>query len=62
LLAVLAKEPHRGFSREQLLGAGFDHRDSPLTVGTYVHYVRRKGDRDLIQTVRGAGYQLGTPA
>ena len=50
------------FSREQLLGAVFDHGDSLSTVDTYVHYVRRKGDRDLIQTVRGAGYQLGTPA
>lgn len=62
LLAVLAKEPHRVFSREQLLGAVFDRGDSLSTVDTYVHYVRRKGDRDLIQTVRGAGYQLGTPA
>lgn len=62
LMTVLAREPNRVFSREQLLGAVFDHGDSLSTVDTYVHYVRRKADRDLIQTVRGAGYQLGTPA
>jgi len=61
-LAVLASEPERTFSRDYLLEAVFTRRESPTTVETYVHYLRRKTDRDLIQTVRGAGYRLGTPA
>ncbi|SFR52682.1 DNA-binding response regulator, OmpR family, contains REC and winged-helix (wHTH) domain [Microbacterium azadirachtae] len=61
-LAVLAAQPERTFSREYLLEAVFARGESPTTVETYVHYIRRKTDRDLIQTVRGAGYRLGTPA
>ena len=61
-LAVLASEPERTFSREYLLEAVFARGESPTTVETYVHYLRRKTDRDLIQTVRGSGYRLGTPA
>lgn len=61
-LAVLAAEPERTFSREYLLEAVFARGESPTTVETYVHYLRRKTDRDLIQTVRGTGYRLGTPA
>ncbi|WNM24423.1 response regulator transcription factor [Demequina capsici] len=62
LLAVLATQPQRTFSREQLLTAAFEHGASVTTVDTYVHYLRRKTDRDLITTVRGVGYRLGTPA
>ncbi|GAA4489105.1 response regulator transcription factor [Microbacterium panaciterrae] len=61
-LAVLAAEPERTFSREYLLSAVFPRGESPTTVETYVHYLRRKTDRDLIQTIRGSGYRLGTPA
>ena len=61
-LHVLAAEPERTFSREYLLQAVFARGESLTTVETYVHYLRRKTDRDLIQTVRGAGYRLGTPA
>ncbi len=62
LLGVLAGAPDRTFSRAQILSAVFDHRDSESTVDTYVHYVRRKLEPELIQTVRGEGYRLGTPA
>lgn len=62
LLAVLASEPDRVFSREQLLSAVFERGEQLGTVDTYVHYIRRKTERDLIATVRGRGYRLGTPA
>jgi two-component system, OmpR family, response regulator len=62
LLAVLAAEPDRVFTREQLLSAVFERGEQLGTVDTYVHYVRRKTERDLIATVRGRGYRLGTPA
>lgn len=61
LLTLLARHPERAFTREQLLVA-FDHGEQAGTVDTYVHYLRKKTDRDLIQTVRGVGYRLGTPA
>ena len=61
-LAVLAAEPERTFSREYLLSAVFPRGESVTTVETYVHYLRRKTDRDLIHTIRGSGYRLGTPA
>ncbi|MFJ3957497.1 response regulator transcription factor [Arthrobacter sp. NPDC090010] len=62
LLELLASEPERTFSREHLLTAVFAQGESPTTVETYVHYLRRKTDRDLVTTVRGVGYRLGTPA
>lgn len=62
LLALLAGNPDRTFSREVILDAVFPHGEDPGTVDTYVSYLRRKTDRDLITTVRGSGYRLGTPA
>ncbi|MGH1525393.1 response regulator transcription factor [Leifsonia sp. L25] len=62
LLAVLAREPNRTFSREHLLSAVFERGERIASVETYVHYLRRKTDRELITTVRGWGYRLGTPA
>lgn len=59
LLRLLAEHPQRTFSREQILRAVFDETDQPGTVDTYVHYVRRKTDPDIITTVRGQGYRLG---
>jgi two-component system response regulator QseB len=60
LLRLLATNPARTFSREQILREVFDEGDQPGTVDTYVHYVRRKTDVDLITTVRGQGYRLGS--
>lgn len=62
LLLLLAREPDRIFSRAQLLSAVFERGESAASVETYVHYLRKKTDRDLIITVRGRGYRLGTPA
>ena len=59
LLSVLSAEPERTFTREQLLARVFAQGESATTVETYVHYLRRKTDRDLIRTVRGRGYRLG---
>ena len=61
LLAVLAAAPDASFTRAQLLAAVFDPGDRVGVVDTYVHYVRRKTERDLIATVHGVGYRLGTP-
>jgi len=59
LLRLLALHPRRTFSRGEILAAVLDATDTPGTVDTYVHYVRRKTDRDIITTVRGRGYRLG---
>lgn len=62
MLRLLASEPARVFTRQHLLSAVFEHGEQVGTVDTYVHYIRRKTDRDLITTIRGVGYRLGTPA
>lgn len=62
LLEVLASRPDTAFSRSQLLSEVFDEGEQLGTVDTYVHYVRTKTERGLIETVRGTGYRLGTPA
>jgi two-component system response regulator QseB len=60
LLQVLASRPARAFTREELLTGAFDEAESLGAVDTYVHYLRRKLGRDVIRTVRGIGYQLGS--
>ncbi|MFF2051108.1 response regulator transcription factor [Leifsonia sp. NPDC058194] len=59
LLRLLAENPLRTFSRRQILAAVFEADEQDGTVDTYVHYVRRKTDQDIITTVRGQGYRLG---
>ncbi len=59
LLAVLAREPERVFSRAELLALAFDAGETPGAVDTYVHYLRKKTDKSVIRTVHGVGYQLG---
>jgi two-component system response regulator QseB len=59
LLKLLAQNPERTYSREQILRAVFSADDQPGTVDTYVHYLRRKTDKDIILTVRRKGYRLG---
>ncbi|KRC47067.1 two-component system response regulator [Leifsonia sp. Root227] len=61
LLRLLAENPLRTFTRRQILSEVFESDEQPGTVDTYVHYVRRKTDKDLISTVRGEGYRLGRP-
>ncbi len=59
LLAALATRPGTVFTRQQLLAVVFDDAESDAVVDTYVHYLRRKLGRAIIDTVRGRGYQLG---
>ncbi len=59
LLSVLMRAPGRIFTRGQLLGSAFDGVDTPGAVDTYVHYLRRKLGRGVVQTVHGTGYRLG---
>ena len=60
LLEVLARRPSQVFSRSDLLARVFDNAESEVVVDTYVHYCRRKLGRDVIRTVRGVGYRLGS--
>ncbi|GAA2230969.1 response regulator transcription factor [Promicromonospora sukumoe] len=60
LLTLLAGQPHRTFSRPQIISSVFADADQPGAVDTYVHYLRRKTDPEIIVTVRGLGYRLGT--
>lgn len=60
LLELFMDNPGRIFTREEINHAVF-HPDEQLgTVDTYVHYIRRKTDKDMIETVRGRGYRLGS--
>jgi two-component system response regulator QseB len=59
LLELLASDPERAFSRATILRRVFEPEAGPGTVDTYVHAIRRKTDRDLIETVRGRGYRIG---
>jgi two-component system response regulator QseB len=59
LLAALATRPRNVFTRSQLLGLVFDEAGNDVVVDTYVHYLRRKLGRKIVDTVRGRGYQLG---
>ena len=59
LLAALAAEPGRVFTRDDLLAAHFQSTDQPGVIDTYVHHLRRKISRTVIRTVHGVGYQIG---
>ncbi|MGH1526829.1 response regulator transcription factor [Leifsonia sp. L25] len=59
LLERLARRPAQVFSRAVLLDEVFAAADDPGVVDTYVHHLRRKFGRSLIETVRGVGYRMG---
>ena len=59
LLAALAAEPDRVFTRDELLTAYFHASDQPGVIDTYVHHLRRKISKAVIRTVHGLGYQIG---
>jgi two-component system, OmpR family, alkaline phosphatase synthesis response regulator PhoP len=66
ILAVLAREPGRVFSRSQLVekALGYDYDGMERTVDVYVLKLRRKIERDpnhpeYIRTVYGMGYRFG---
>ena len=59
LLAALAGSPRRVFSRHDLLASVFEDASDEGVVDTYVHYLRRKLGRGVVETVRGLGYRVG---
>jgi two-component system response regulator QseB len=59
LLTLLARNPRRLFSRADLLDAIFESAEDEGVVDTYVHYLRRKLGRGVVDTVRGLGYRIG---
>lgn len=61
LLSVLARNPRRVFSRRELVDSVFEAAEDVGVVDTYVHYLRRKLHRGVVETVRGLGYRLGRP-
>jgi two-component system response regulator QseB len=61
LVELLSSDPERVFSRAMILRHVFGPGAWPGTVDTYVHAIRRKTERALIETVRGHGYRLGDP-
>ena len=60
LLERLARRPAQVFSRAVLLEEVFADADDPGVVDTYVHHLRRKFGRSLVETVRGVGYRMGS--
>ncbi|SDE58753.1 DNA-binding response regulator, OmpR family, contains REC and winged-helix (wHTH) domain [Pseudonocardia oroxyli] len=61
LLGTLAARPRQVFTREDLLVTCFPEAENPVIVDTYVHYLRRKLGRPVVDTLRGRGYRLGAP-
>ena len=59
LLQLFSASPRHIFSRQELLDGAFSRGESNSAVETYVHYIRSKTTRSLIETVRGRGYRLG---
>ena len=60
LLRLLAENPSRVFTREEIVARVFPDAGGDSLVDTYVHYLRRKLGGDAVRTVRGVGYRLGT--
>lgn len=64
LLAVLAQNPNRVYSRLQLMekATGDYYEGYERTVDSHISHLRRKlGDDTLIQTVKGVGFKLVPP-
>jgi DNA-binding response OmpR family regulator len=66
LLELLMERPMQAVSRANIAKEAWNLEEADLatnTVDVYINYVRRKlesfGDRPLILTVRGIGYQIG---
>ncbi|WP_179956950.1 response regulator transcription factor [Amycolatopsis anabasis] len=60
LLHTLAADPKSVHDRSRLRKRVFPDTSAESIVDTYVHYLRRKLGRDVIRTVHGLGYQMGT--
>lgn len=61
LLVLLSSDRVRVFGRRQIAAVVFPESAQPGVVDQYVHYLRRKAEPELIVTVRGRGYRLGSP-
>lgn len=59
LLTLLTDSPEHVYTRDDISRAVFSSGDADSSVETYVHYIRRKTDADVIETVRGRGYRAG---
>lgn len=61
VLEMLLRKKNQVVSRAQLEEAlyGWGEAIGSNTVEVYIHYLRRKLGANVIQTVRGLGYQLG---
>ena len=59
LLSVLVRHPGHVFTRAELVRTVFEGADDDGVVDTYVHYLRRKLGRPVVETVRGVGYRAG---
>lgn len=59
-LHLLAENPNRAFSREEILNKvwGYENYPTTRTVDTHVLQIRQKLYDELIETVRGVGYRL----
>jgi two-component system response regulator QseB len=60
LLWLLAAHPGLVYSRAELRRTVFREAPASSIVDTYVYYLRRKLGRQVVRTVRGLGYSLGT--
>ena len=60
LLETLMHHPGQVLSQPQLIDQvwGYDHDTRSNVVEVYVGYLRRKLHRDVVETVRGAGYRF----
>jgi DNA-binding response OmpR family regulator len=60
LLALLAENPERVFSRDEILNKvwGYEVYPTTRTVDTHVMLIRQKTCESLIETVRSIGYRL----
>jgi two-component system response regulator QseB len=61
LLRLLAENPSRVFTRDEIMTSVFPDSATDSLVDTYVHYLRRKLGSHTVSTVRGVGYRLGAP-
>ncbi len=62
LLRRLLEHPNKVFSRQELEESMYGWGDGVTSnaIDVYVHHLRRKISPDVIRTVRGLGYRIGT--
>ncbi|MFC4116509.1 response regulator transcription factor [Nonomuraea zeae] len=60
LLSALAARPRQVHTRTSLRQRVFDGAEKESIVDTYVYYLRNKLGSEVVSTVRGVGYRLGS--